>query len=169
MGSVPKPASLEIRGLDNEMRAARSSPHKPLVWVSVQWRDAEQIPTLLSILSDIPPAPNDHDLEVMRRDDGRYTLITNIERYVNSSTGQPLFDLVRRDGFPPQLEETTWSMVAISSNGTSRVSITLRRKNTRFCYSTRLRESTKSERVSKIYRTSYGTRPRRVIIGQYRR
>jgi hypothetical protein len=42
-----------------------------LVWVSVQWRDAEQIPTLLSILSDIPPAPNDHDLEVMRRNDGR--------------------------------------------------------------------------------------------------
>jgi hypothetical protein len=78
MGSVSKPASLEIKGLDNEMAVARSTPDRLLVGVSVKWRDAEQIPTLLSILSDIPPAPNDHDFEVMRRDDGKYTLITNV-------------------------------------------------------------------------------------------
>jgi hypothetical protein len=101
MGSVPKPVSLEIKGLDNEMAAARSAPDRLLVGVYIQWRDAEQIPTLLSILSDIPPVPNDHDFEVMRRDDGRYTLTTKIERYVNSSTGPTLYDLVRRDGFPP--------------------------------------------------------------------
>ena len=99
MGSVLKPASLEIMGLDNEMRAARSSPHKPLVWVSVQWRDAEQIPTLLSILSDIPPAPNDHDLEVMRRNDGSYTVIPKSMHYVQDSTGASLYDLARRGGF----------------------------------------------------------------------
>jgi hypothetical protein len=99
MGSVPKPASLEIMGLDNEMRAARSSPHKPLVEVRVQWRDAEQNPTLLSILSDIPRAPNDHDLEVMRRDDGRYTVIPKSMHYVQDSTGASLSDLARRGGF----------------------------------------------------------------------
>jgi hypothetical protein len=99
MRSVPKPASLEIVGLNNEMRVARSSPHKPLVGVSVQWRDAEQIPTLLSILSDIPPAPNDHDLEVMRRDDGRYTVIPKMMHYVQGSTGASLYDLARRGGF----------------------------------------------------------------------
>src|SRR3712207_4943579 len=60
-------------------------------------------------------------------------------------------------------------MVAISSNGTSRVSITLPRKNTRFCYSKRSRESTKSEKASKTYRTTYGTRTPRSIIGQFRR
>ena len=101
MGSVPKPVSLEIKGLDNEMAAARSAPDRLLVGVYIQWRDAEQIPTLLSILSDIPPAPNDHDFEVLRRDDGTYTLITKIERYVNSNTGPTLYDLVRHDGFPP--------------------------------------------------------------------
>jgi hypothetical protein len=100
MGSVPKPVSLEIKGLDNEMAVARSTPERLLVGVYIQWRDAEQIPTLLSILSDIPPVPNDHDFEVIRRDDGRYTLIT-IERYVNSSSGPTLYDLVRHDGFPP--------------------------------------------------------------------
>ena len=101
MGSVPKPVSLEIKGLDNEMAAARSAPDRLLVGLYIQWRDADQIPPLLSILSDIPPVPNNHDFEVMRRDDGRYTLITEIERYVNSGTGRTLYDLVRRDGFPP--------------------------------------------------------------------
>jgi hypothetical protein len=101
MGSVPKPVSLEIKGLDNEMAAARSAPDRLLIGVYIQWRDAGQIPTLLSILSDIPPVPNDHDFEVMQSDDGRYTLLTKIERYVNSSTGPTLYDLVRRDGFPP--------------------------------------------------------------------
>jgi hypothetical protein len=96
MGIVPKPASLEIKGLNNEMRAARSSPHKPMVQVSVQWRDAEQNPTLLSILSDIPPAPNDHDLEVMRRDDGRYAVIPKSMHYVQDSTGASLYDFARR-------------------------------------------------------------------------
>jgi hypothetical protein len=101
MGSVPKPASLEIKGLDNEMAVARSTPDRLLVGVSVKWRDAEQIPTLLSILSDIPPAPNDHDFEVMRRDDGKYTLITNVMRLVRSGSaaGPSLYDLARRGGF----------------------------------------------------------------------
>ena len=100
MGSVPKPASLEIKGLDNEMAVARTAPDRLLVGVDIQWRGADQIPTLLSILSDIPPEPNGHNFEVMRRDDGRYTLVT-IERYVNSSTGPTLYDLVRRGDFPP--------------------------------------------------------------------
>src|SRR5919112_1238449 len=100
MVSVPKPASLEIKGLNNEMRAARAAPHKPLVSVSVQWRDAEQNPTLVSILSDIPLAPNDHDLEVMRRDDGRYTVIPKSMHYLqDSTTGESLYDLARRGVF----------------------------------------------------------------------
>jgi len=99
MGRVPKPASLEIVGLNNEMRAARSSPHKPMVQVSVQWRDAEHTSSLLSILSDIPRAPNDHDLEIMRRDDGRYTVIPKSMHYVQDSTGASLSDLARRGGF----------------------------------------------------------------------
>ena len=81
------------------MRAARAAPHKPLVSVSVQWRDVERIPTLLSILSDIPRAPNDHDLEVMRRDDGRYTMIPKSMHYVQDSTGTSLSDLARWGGF----------------------------------------------------------------------
>jgi hypothetical protein len=100
MGSVPKPASLTIKGLDNEMAAAHTDPDRLMVGVYIQWRDADQPPTPLSILSDIPPVPNDHDFEVVRRDDGRYTLIT-IERYVNSSTGPSLYDLVRGGGSPP--------------------------------------------------------------------
>jgi hypothetical protein len=100
MGSVPKPASLDIKGLDNEMAVARSAPDRLLVGVHIQWRDADQPPALLSILSDMPPVPNNHDFEVIRRDDGRYTLIT-IERYVNSSTGSTLYDLVRRGDFSP--------------------------------------------------------------------
>jgi hypothetical protein len=100
MVSVPKPAFLEIKGLDNEMRAARSSPDKPLVGVSVQWRGAERIPTLLSILSEIPPAPNDHDFEVMRRDDEKYILTPKVLRLVRSGRDGPsLYDLARRGDF----------------------------------------------------------------------
>ena len=85
MGSVPKPAFLQIRGLDNEKAIARYSTEdsgifvrsveKLPVFVTVQWRDAEQVPTLLSILSEIPKAPRGHALEVLKRDDGKYTLI----------------------------------------------------------------------------------------------
>jgi hypothetical protein len=100
MGSVPKPASLEIKGLDNEMAVASSAPDRLLVGVYIQWRGADQTPALLSILSDIPLAPNDHDLEVMRRDDGSYTLIPKlIMHYVKSSTGASLYDLARQGGF----------------------------------------------------------------------
>ena len=88
MGSVPKPAFLQIRGLDNEKAIARYSTEdsglfvrsveKLPVFVTVQWRDAEQVPTLLSILSEIPKAPRGHALEVLKRDDGKYTLIPQL-------------------------------------------------------------------------------------------
>jgi hypothetical protein len=109
MGSVPEPAFLKITGLDNEMEIARCSTEesglfvrsveKLGVFVRVQWREAEQTPTLLSILSEIPRAAKPHDLEVLRRDDGTYTLVPKAlrtrSRYLNPGAGPTFYELAR--------------------------------------------------------------------------
>jgi hypothetical protein len=91
VGSVPKPAFLQIRGLDNEKTLARCSTeetglfvrsvYKLGVFVRLQWRQTERVPTLLSILAEIPPSHEGHDFEVMRRDDGKYTLVPKALRW----------------------------------------------------------------------------------------
>jgi hypothetical protein len=96
MGSVPKPASVVIRGLDDEMEVARSSPERLRVWAFVQWREAEQVPNLLSHFAEIPGEPIAHDFEVLRRDDGKYTLIPKDLQYVEYKDGYSLYDFARQ-------------------------------------------------------------------------
>jgi hypothetical protein len=109
MGSVPKPVFLQIRGLDNELEIARCSTEesgffvhsaeKLRVFVTVQWREAKHVPTLLSILSEIPRAARPHDLEVLKRDDGKYTLVPTALRtkswYLNRGAGPTFYELAR--------------------------------------------------------------------------
>jgi hypothetical protein len=106
MGSVPKPAFLQIRGLDNEKTIARCSTEetglfvhsvdKIRVFVQVQWRQADQVPTLLSLLSEIPKASQNHDLEVMRRDDGKYTIVPRGLRSL-----EEFYELARQGNISP--------------------------------------------------------------------
>jgi hypothetical protein len=118
MGSVPKPAFLQIRGLDNEKTIARCSTEeaglfvhsvdKMPVFVQVQWRQADQVPTLLSILSEIPKATQNHDLEVMRRDDGKYTLVSKGLRSLEERRGRgagPTFYERARQGYISPLSD----------------------------------------------------------------
>ena len=118
MGSVPKPAYLQIRGLDNEWAIARCSTKEPglfarSVWklrifVRVQWRQAEHVPSLLSALADIPSAPRDHDFEVMRRNDGRYTLVPRalrtFEERWGHGAGPTRYELTQQGHIPPGFE-----------------------------------------------------------------
>ena len=118
MGSVPKPAYLDIRGLDNERAIARCSTEesglfvhsveKLHVFVRVQWRQAERVPSLLSVLAEIPSAPRDHNFEVTRRDDGRYILVPRdlrtFEERWGHGAGPTQYELTQQGHIPPRFE-----------------------------------------------------------------
>jgi hypothetical protein len=74
MESVPKPAYLEII-LPGERHLARSTPDDLFVLVWIRWRRAENVPPILRKPADMPELPNARDFEILRREDGRYTLI----------------------------------------------------------------------------------------------
>jgi hypothetical protein len=115
MGSVPKPAFLQIRGLDNEETTARCSTEESdlfvhsvermHVFIQVQWRQADQVPTLLSILSEIPKTPQSHDLEVVKRGDGMYTIVPrglrSLEDRRGRGAGPTFYELARRGHISP--------------------------------------------------------------------
>jgi hypothetical protein len=103
MESVPKPAYLNI--WLNEERIARFGDVDFLTLrVRIGWRQPQQVPTILSTLSDIPEAPSDHRFEVLRQTDGKYTLIP--EGYGRFRFGKgPLFiDLARQGDYVPFAE-----------------------------------------------------------------
>jgi hypothetical protein len=109
MGSVPKPAVLQIKGLDNEMALARlptewrllgPSVHRLSVFVQVQWRQAQDLPVILSKIAEMPKAPQGHSFEVLKRDDGNYTLVptalrTSEQRW-GIGAGPTMYELARR-------------------------------------------------------------------------
>jgi hypothetical protein len=104
MVSVPKPAYLNII-IPGEPHLARSSPDDFLVLVRVRWRKAERIPPILARPADMPEIPNADDFEVLRRDDGSYTLIPKTwrTRPFRFGKGSPTFYELERAG-----EDMAW-------------------------------------------------------------
>ena len=103
MQGVPKPAYLDI--WLNEKWIARFGDVDVLTLrVRIEWRQAQQVPTILSSLSEIPEAPTDHRFEVLRQTDGKYTLVP--EGYGRFRFGKgPLFiDLARQGDYVPFAE-----------------------------------------------------------------
>lgn len=87
MESVPKPAYLKII-IPGEPHLARSSPHDFYAFVHVRWRKAENIPSILARPVDMPEIPDADRFEVLRRDDGSYTLIPTTWRTKPFSFGK---------------------------------------------------------------------------------
>src|SRR5215204_3051103 len=99
MGSVPKPAYLKII-LTGECQLARSSPDDFHVYVYVRWRKAESIPPILARPVGMPEIPDAGDFEVLKCDDGSYTLIPTTwrTRPFRFGKGRPTFYELERAG-----------------------------------------------------------------------
>jgi hypothetical protein len=73
MESVPKRDHLKI--LLDPMRMARCPPEQLWAFVALRWRVEEDVPSIVSVLSEIPEAPRGYNFRVVRRTDGKYTLV----------------------------------------------------------------------------------------------
>jgi hypothetical protein len=72
------------------------------VSVEVQWRQAHDVPAILSTLSEIPEAPP-RGLEVLKRDDGKYTLVSKALR--TFARLRRWYELTRQGHIRPGLED----------------------------------------------------------------
>jgi hypothetical protein len=94
MGSVPKPDYLNI--LLDPPRMARRPPEQLWLFAAVRWREAEEVPAIISVLSEIPEAPRGYDFKVVRRGDGSYTLEPQGWQKPKIDGVLSLFDLARQ-------------------------------------------------------------------------
>jgi hypothetical protein len=99
MENVRKPADLKII-IPGEPHLARSSPHDFYALVYVRWRKAESIPSILARPADMPEIPDADDFEVLRQDDGSYTLFPTTwrSRPFRFGKGSPTFYELERAG-----------------------------------------------------------------------
>jgi hypothetical protein len=103
MENVPKPTYLDI--WLNEKRIARFGDLDVLTLrVRIEWRQPQQVPTVLSSLSEIPEAPTDHRFEVLRQNDGKYTLIPESYGQFRFGKGPLFINLVRQGDHIPFAE-----------------------------------------------------------------
>jgi hypothetical protein len=75
---------------------ARRPPEQLWIFVAVRWREAEEIPALISVLSEIPEAPRGYNFQVERRGDGRYTLVPEGWQKPKITGMLSLFELARQ-------------------------------------------------------------------------